>query len=164
MNLNWYFLFATVLLNCKNPNTLNSICIATATASSPVTGVVNGSELSLEPSGFYSCPNESVTFRCSDSQVTVMEWKVEPYTNRDGDLSYIPLILMDDPGPLTMNSSENTFSSKLLHFSRIDHRFANMTTSLTVKTSGIRNGTNITCTTLVIQEEHVMNATIYFAG
>ena len=75
---------------------------------------------------FHSCPNESVTFTCSGTNVTIIEWKVEPYTNVDGDLSYIPLRLMDDPGPQTRNSTDKTLLSELVYFSRISDRLANI--------------------------------------
>ena len=88
---------------------------------------------------------------------------MEPYTNVDGDLSYIPLRLMDDPGPQTRNSTDKTLLSELVYFSRIS-RLANMTTNLTVVTSGVVNKTNITCITLVGSENSIRSATVYFAG
>ena len=80
------------------------------------------------------------------------------------DLTYIPSQMMADPGLLTMNSTDNIFHSTLIHFDRIDENFANMTTSLTVATSGVRNGTNVTCITLVGIDECNMTAAIYVAG
>ena len=115
----------------------------------------------LKPLSLHSCPNESVTFTCRGNNVAVIEWRVEPYTNTDGDLSYIPLGLVEDPGVLTRNSTDNTFLSTLLYFSRISDRLANMTTSLTVKTSGVVNTTNITCGTLRGGEGFSMSATIF---
>ena len=55
-------------------------------------------EPALQPLSFHSCPNESATFTCSDSQVSLMKWKVEPYTTTDGDLSYAALFIMADTG------------------------------------------------------------------
>ena len=52
-------------------------------------------EPALQPLSFLSCPNESVTFTCSDSQVSVMKWKVEPRP-MGVDLTYVPL---NDGGP-----------------------------------------------------------------
>ena len=89
----------------------------------------------------------------------------KPYTNVDGDLSYIPLRLMDDPGPQTRNSTDKTLLSELVYFSRISDRLANMTTNLTVVTSGVVNETNITCSiTLVGRKNSNRSATVYFAG
>ena len=52
-----------------------------------------------------------------------------------------------------------------MSFSRINEWFADMTTSLTVITSGVRNGTNATCITFEgSSEQCAMNSTIYFAG
>ena len=121
-------------------------------------------EPALQPLSFHSCPNESVTFTCSDSQVSAMKWKVEPDTTRDGDLTYAAYLIMGDPGLLTMNSTDNMLHSTLVHFDRIDEYFANMTSTLTVATSGVRNGTNVTCITLVGNDECNMTATIYVTG
>ena len=129
--------------------------------------VIAGEPAALRPLSIYSCPNdESVTFTCSGNQLSVIEWSVKPYfSDTDGDLSYIPLRLMNDPGPQIRSSSNNTFLdySELTNFSRIDEAIANMTTSLTVKTSGVRNETNIICI-LVGYERLFLNATIYFAS
>ena len=90
---------------------------------------------------------------------------MEPYTNVDGDLSYIPLRLMDDPGPQTRNSTDKTLLSELVYFSRISDRLANMTTNLTVVTSGVANKTNITCSIILVGSENSnRSATMYFAG
>lgn len=102
----------------------------------------------LDPLVFHACPNESVTFTCSHSQITLMEWRVEPYTDEDDEISYIPSQMVDDPGPVTMNSTNSVLMSQLVHFSKINETFANITTKLTVRSSGVRNGTNITCTIL----------------
>ena len=118
----------------------------------------------MKPLSYHSCPNESVTFTCSGNNVTVIKWKVKPYTNTDGDLSYIPLRLVEDSGLPTRNSTDNTLLSALLYFSRISDRLANMTTNLTVKTYGVVNTTNITCSTLRGSVVYTVNATIYFAG
>ena len=80
------------------------------------------------------------------------------------DLTYIPSLMMADPGLLTMNSTDNIFHSTLVHFDRIDKHFANMTSTLTVATSGVRNGTNVTCITLVGTDVCNMTATIYVTG
>ena len=112
----------------------------------------------LQPMFLYACPNKSVIFTCSDNQVSVIEWR---YTTRDDELSYTSSQIMDDPGQLTRNSTENTFSSKLLHFSRIDSRFANMTVALT---SGVGNGTLIRCTTIKGINRSDVDSTIYFAS
>ena len=120
-------------------------------------------ESTLQPLSYHSCPNESVTFTCSGSQLTVMTWEVKPYTNRYAPLSYVPSQLSNDFGSLTMNSSNRIFLSELIYISRINENFANMTTSLTVRNAGVRNGTNVTCTTLGF-ERCDLSAIIYFTG
>ena len=118
----------------------------------------------MQPLSVYSCQNETVAFTCSDSQVTVIEWRVKPYTNTDGDLSYIPSQMANDPGPVTVNSTDMLFLSKLVRFQRINENFANMTTTLTVITAGVRNGTNVTCSSEVGSEVCEVNGTVYFAS
>ena len=120
-------------------------------------------EPALQPLSFHSCPNESVTFTCSDSKVSIIKWEVEPYTTRDGDLSYAVSLLLADTELLTMNSTDNVLHSTIV-FDRIDENFANMTSTLTVATSGVRNETNVTCTTFVSNDECNMTATIYVTG
>lgn len=117
----------------------------------------------LQPLLFYSCPNESATFTCTGNNITHLEWKVEPYTDPDVDLSYIPLRL-NEMEPQTRSNSDHTLYSELINFSRISDRLAIMTTSLQVKTSGMRNETNITCLTLLGSEVFAKDATIYFAS
>ena len=118
----------------------------------------------LQPMFLYACPNKSVIFTCSDNKVTVIEWRVEPYTTGDDELSYTSSQIMDDPGPLTRNSTDCTFSSKLLHFSRIDDRFASMTVALTVNSSGVGNGTVVQCTSFEGINRSDVDSTIYFAS
>ena len=120
-------------------------------------------EPALQPLSFHSYPNESATFTCSDSQVSVMKWEVKPYTTRDGDLTYAASVIIADPGLLTMNSTDNVLHSTVV-FDKIDEDFANMTSTLTVATSGVRNGTNVTCVSLVGNDECNMTATIYVSG
>ena len=75
-----------------------------------------------------------MTFTCSDSNVTIIEWRVEPHHSRYDELSYrVSLISVNDTGPLTRNCTDNTFCSQLSHFSRLDDRFANMTITLSVR-------------------------------
>ena len=112
----------------------------------------------------YSCENEMTHFTCSDSQVTVLEWKVKPYTDVDDELSYIPSQLDNIPGQVTRNNTYNTLFSNLERISRIDENFANVTISLTVINSGVVNGTNVTCTALEGQKKREASSTIYFSG
>jgi hypothetical protein len=71
-------------------------------------------EPALQPLSFHSCPNESVTFTCSDSKVSLMKWEVEPHTM--ADLAYAASLLMADTELLTMNSTDN-----ILHSTRLNH-------------------------------------------
>ena len=119
----------------------------------------------LWPPLIHSCPNESVTFTCSDSNVTIIEWRVEPHHSRDDELSYsVSLISVNDTGPLTRNCTNNTFCSQLSHFSRLDDRFANMTITLSVRAPSVTNGTNIKCVTFVGNVKNTVNGTIFFSG
>ena len=118
-------------------------------------------EPALQPLSFHSCPNESVTFTCSDSKVSLMKWEVEPHTM--AHLAYAASLLMADTELLTMNSTDNVLHSTVV-FDRIEENFANMTSTLTVATSGVRNGTNVTCTTFVSNDECNVTATIYVTG
>ena len=120
-------------------------------------------EPALQPLSFLSCPDESATFTCSDSKVSLMKWEVEPYTTTDVDLSYISSRLIADTELLTINSTDDVLHSTVV-FDRIDDYFANLTSTLTVAMSGVKNGTNVTCTTLVWSDECNMTATIYIAG
>ena len=104
-----------------------------------------------------------MTFTCSESNLTVIKWKVEPYTE-DIDLRYAPLFMIEDPGMLMIESIDGVLLAKLVNFTRINEKSANMTTTLTVATSGVTNGTNITCITIAGSETSSMNAAIYFAG
>lgn len=124
---------------------------------------VTGNRAALQPLSFYSCPNESVTFNCTGNNITLMTWDVEPYIGTEVDLSYIPLRL-NETVPQTRNNSDHTLYSRIIHFSRISDILANITTSLTIRTSGVRNGTNITCSTFIGSEKNANNATIYFAS
>ena len=121
-------------------------------------------ESTLQPLTHHSCPNESVTFTCSCSQVISVTWEVKPYTDTDSSIAYIPS-LINGSVPRSVNSSDNNFLSELIYFSRINKRVANMTTSLTVRTAGVRNGTNVTCGAEVMAGKTCrINATIYFTG
>ena len=92
-----------------------------------------------------------------------MKWEVEPYTTRDGALTYVPSLLTADTELLTMNSTNNVLHSTAV-LDKIDENFANMTSTLTMAMSGVRNGTNVTCTTFVRNDECNMTATIYVTG
>ena len=106
-----------------------------------------------------------MTFTCSDSNVTIIQWRVETHHSRDDELSYkVSLISVNDTGPLTRNCTDNTLCSQLSHFSRIDDRFANMTITLSVRASSVTNDTNITCATFVGNVRNTVNGTIFFAG
>ena len=65
----------------------------------------------LQPMFLYACPNQSVIFTCSDNKVTIIEWRVEPYTIGDDELSFTSSQIMDDPGPLTVHSLLNFYTS-----------------------------------------------------
>ena len=106
---------------------------------------------SLRPLMYYSCPHETVTYTCHDSQVRIIQWVVEPYVPESDPITFAASQTVSPEGnkPVSltpvlatvisiMNRSENNVSGWI----------ADMTTTLTVNTAEVENKTNITCQTL----------------
>ena len=113
----------------------------------------------LEPPTGYFCPNVNVTYTCHDSNVTTMAWYAEPHIPKNQGIQYAP--------GFTSNESmkkDDSFYSQATNFSMEAGRFVSVTTILTVITSGIENGTNITCLTYRGGYPLVSSSIHYFAG
>ena len=124
--------------------TLQNLYAQKSTAFINVAGLSISGRLILQPTVFYSCPNEAVTFTCHDSQINTMTWRAEPYITEKNAIRYsatrkgLPLYIM--------NHSSQFFSS-LIYVTRHSQSM-DLTTSLTVNTSGLENHTTITCRTV----------------
>ena len=125
-----------------------------------LSGSVSG-QPNLEPPTGYFCPNVNVTYTCHDSNVSSMTWYAEPYISRSLGIQYAP--------GFTSNESMkkyDSFYAQAINFS-VDietEMFISVTTILTVITSGIENGTNITCLTYRGGYPLVSSSILYFAG
>ena len=116
----------------------------------------------LEPPTGHFCPEVNVTYTCHDSLVTTMTWFAEPYFSANQGIKYAPGFTTDE----TMKKG-GYFYSKATNFSvdMEEKTFLSVTTTLTVITSGLENGTNITClTTRGGGLKLVSSSILYFAG
>ena len=99
---------------------------------------------------YYSCPNETVTYTCSDSQVKIIQWVVEPYIPESDPIIFAASQAVSPEGykPVSRTPVLATLTS-LMNRRGNDVRgwIADMTTTLTVNTSEVENKTNITCQT-----------------
>ena len=115
----------------------------------------------LEPPTGLFCPEVNVTYTCHDSLVTAMTWFAEPYFSGNQGIKYAPGFTTDE----TMKKGDYFFS-KATNFS-VDmekNMFLSVTTTLTVITSGLENGTNIRCLTTRSSLKLVSSSILYFAG
>ena len=129
-------------------------CVTLMIAS--VLGFVCG-QLILEPGTDYYCPNETVTFTCSDSQIIFIIWEVPD----ERSVEYIV-----EQGLYigqTINRT-NRFSSIITNITDINGHVADVTTKLTVDTYGLENGTSIKCTTYKNNTSHESSSLLYFQG
>ena len=88
-----------------------------------------------------------------------MAWYAEPHIPKNQGIQYAP--------GFTSNESmkkDDSFYSQATNFSMEAGRFVSVTTILTVITSGIENGTNITCLTFKGGHPLVSSSILYFAG
>ena len=116
----------------------------------------------LEPPTGHFCPEVNVTYTCHDSLVTAMTWFAEPYFSGNQGIKYAPGFTTNK----TMKKGDYFFS-KATNFSVNfeTEKFENVMTTLTVITSGLENGTNITClTTRGGGLKLVSSSILYFAG
>ena len=97
-----------------------------------------------------------------------MSWSAEPYLAGNDIINYSPGLIYVNNETMTLmeETTKNNFSSRLMSiiFNRTDINVADITTTLTFKTSGVRNGTNIMCTTYRRSKISQSSSILYFAG
>ena len=125
------------------------------------TGTGSG-QPTLEPPTGHLCPEFNVTYTCHDSLVTAMIWFAEPYFSGNQGITYAPVSITNE----TMKKGDYFYSKAtdfIVNFET--EKFENVTTTLTIVTSGLENGTNITCqTTRGGGLKLVSSSILYFAG
>ena len=114
----------------------------------------------------FFCPDVNLTYTCHDDQVDHMSWSAKPYFT-ENDILYSPgLIYVNNESVVFIEGTNNNFISSLMtivyNSDNID--VANITTTLTVITRGLGNGTNITCLTYRRVEKSQSFSTLYIAG
>ena len=117
---------------------------------------------SVEPPTGHFCPEVNVTYTCHDSLVTAMTWFAEPYFSGNQGIKYAPGFTTDE----TMKKGDYFYTQATSFSVDIEkNTFMNVTTTLTVVTSGLENGTNILClTTRGGGLKLVSSSILYFAG
>ena len=113
---------------------------------------------------YYSCPNETVTYTCHDSQVKVIQWIVEPYIPK-GD----PITFSADQSDATDGSAPVNRTPTVATLASVTNRseesgMADMTTTLAVNSSEVENKTYINCTTQRGIEFSSSATYLYIAG
>ena len=99
---------------------------------------------------YYSCPNETVTYTCHDSQVKMIQWVVEPYVPESDPIIFAASHTVSPEGtePVSRTPVLATLTSLMNKSGNIGGGWiADMTTTLTVNTAEVENKTNITCQT-----------------
>ena len=99
---------------------------------------------------YYSCPNETVTYTCHDSQVKNIQWVVEPYVPESDPMIFaaINTISLEGTEPLRRTPVIATLTSLMNRSgNNVSGWMADMTTTLTVNTAEVENNTNIICLT-----------------
>ena len=123
-------------------------------------GIVLGRP-TLHPTSVHACPNETLTFTCSDSQVVATLWKLDMYIEENAR----EITSSSQPaGSHTVIYMDMIFANLSEVINR-NGSAADITTSLTVIAHGLLNRTNISCFTLT--EDNVISkssSVFYFAG
>ena len=112
--------------------------------------VVSCGHPSLRPLMYYSCPNETVTYTCHDSQVKSIQWVVEPYVPESDPMIFaaINTVSLEGTEPLRCTPVVATLTSLMNRSGNdVSGWMADMTTTLTVNTAEVENKTNIICQT-----------------
>ena len=95
------------------------------------------------------CPrsNETITLICRDRQVVSMSWDVQPHHTypdfKEEMIVYIP----NDNNLIGAENIYGNFTGVLINITNKTNGTADLTSTLAVLTTGIYNGTNITCRT-----------------
>ena len=98
---------------------------------------------------YYSCPNETVTYTCHDSQVKFIQWVV-PYIPENDPIIFAASQTVSPEGsePVSRTPVLATLTSIMNNRgNNVSGWMADMTTTLTVNTAEVENKTNITCWT-----------------
>ena len=99
---------------------------------------------------YYSCPNETVTYTCRDTQVKNVKWVVEPYVPESDPIIFAASLTVSPLGnePINRTPVLATLTSVMnKRGNNVSGWMADMTTTLTVNTAEVENKTNITCQT-----------------
>ena len=105
---------------------------------------------SLRPLMYYSCPNETVTYTCHDTQLKIIKWVVEPYVPESDPIIFAASQTVSPEGSEPRNRTPviATLTSVMnKRGNNVSGCMADMTTTLTVNTAEVENKTNITCQT-----------------
>ena len=134
----------------------------------PVAGCIGSvsGKLTLEPPTVFFCPDVNVTYTCHDDQVDLMSWSAEPYFT-ENDILYSPgLIYVNNESVVFIEGTNKNFISSLMTivYNSDNTEVANITTTLTVITRSLENGTNITCLTNRRLKKSQSFSILYFAG
>ncbi|CAI8056295.1 hypothetical protein GBAR_LOCUS30668 [Geodia barretti] len=120
---------------------------------------------SLEPGpSLYVCPEEtSVKFSCYGREINSMAWIAEPYVPANNPIRYASGHIATGSHPVY---SRGFFVANLtnLHRSGASIHIADLTSELTVMTSGVNNGTSITCKTYRGLQSSQRSTFFYHAG
>ena len=98
----------------------------------------------------YSCPNETVTYTCHDSQVKNIKWVVEPYVTESDPIIFAASQTVSPEGSEPLNRTPVIATLRSVMNTRGNNDsgwMADMTITLTVNTAEVENKTNITCQT-----------------
>ena len=121
----------------------------------------------LEPPTSQFCPDINVTYTCNDDQVDLMSWLAEPYISGNDVINYSPgLIYASNSSMVFIEGANDQFFSSLMSimFNSNNINVANITTTLTAITSGLDNGTNMTCVTYRGVTKSQSSSILYFAS
>ena len=117
----------------------------------------------LLPMSVYACPNETVAFTCSDSQIVAVQWKLDMYIEQGADqLTFI----FSDPVGTQAIIYMGMISANISEVTRRNESVADITTTLTIITHGLLNKTNISCITSAANNAIISSSSsvFYFAG
>ena len=111
----------------------------------------------------YACPNETVAFTCSDSQIVAVQWKLGMYIEQGAD--QLTFISSDLVGTQAIIHMDMIFAN-LSEVTRRNGSVADITTTLTIITHGLLNKTNISCITSTANNAIMSSSScvFYFAG
>ena len=93
----------------------------------------------------YVCPQESsVKFHCNGSEITSIAWIAEPYITASNPIRYSAGQIATGSHPV-FHSGYFVANLTTLNRSGTNVHVADLTSELTVSTSGVINGTTVTC-------------------